>query len=70
MVVVDGWMDGWFGMQGKQGLTTLSVPMRRFGGVALAVMMVEMNLDVIPIMAIREIPWKRRASWKVAPKAP
>lgn len=46
------------------------VPIRRFGGVALAEMIEEMNLAVIPIMAIREMLWKRRAIWKVAPRAP
>lgn len=58
------------GLVGDGRLTTLIVPIRRFGGVALAAMIEEMNLAVIPIMAIREMLWKRRAIWKVAPRAP
>lgn len=53
-----------------EGLTTLIVPIRMFGGVALFETIEEMNLAVIPIMAMREQDWKRRASWNVAPRAP
>lgn len=51
-------------------LTTLIVPIRMFGGVALLLTIEAMNLAVMPVMAMREQHWKRRASWKVAPRAP
>lgn len=54
----------------RLGLTTLIVPIRMFGGVALLFIITLMNLAVMPIMAIREQAWKRRDSWKVAPRAP
>ena len=41
-----------------------------FGGVALLFIITLMNFAVMPIMAIREQVWKRRDSWKVAPRAP
>lgn len=52
------------------GRTTLIVPMRMFGGVALLLIITLMNLAVMPMMAMREQAWKSRASWKVAPRAP
>lgn len=55
---------------GDLELTTLIVPIRMFGGVALLFIITLMNLAVMPIMAIREQTWKRRDSWKVAPRAP
>jgi hypothetical protein len=64
---------GWKGeRRGGRGriLTTLIIPTRRFGGVALFETIRLMNLAVMPIMAMREQAWKRRASWKVAPRAP
>lgn len=51
-------------------LTTLIIPIRMFGGVALLFIITLMNLAVMPMMAIREQAWKRRDSWKVAPRAP
>lgn len=44
--------------------------MRIFGGVALFETMEEMNLAVMPIIAISEQNWKSRASFNVAPRAP
>lgn len=52
------------------GLTTLMVPIRMFGGVASLLTIDEMNLAVIPMIAMSEHVWKMRASWKVAPRAP
>lgn len=54
----------------RLGLTTLIVPIRMSGGVALLFIITLMNLPTMPIMAIREQAWKRRESWKVAPRAP
>lgn len=52
------------------GLTTLMVPMIMFGAVSSLLTIDEMNLAVMPMMAISEHVWKMRASWKVAPRAP
>lgn len=57
-------------MTERRLLTTLIIPIRIVGGTALLEMMDEINLAVMPIIAMREQVWKRRASWKVAPRAP
>jgi hypothetical protein len=51
-------------------LTTLMVPIRMFGGVASLLTIEEMNLAVMPMIAMSEHIWNMRASWKVAPRAP
>ena len=39
----------------RVGLTTLIIPIRMFGGVALLFIITLMNFAVMPIMAIREL---------------
>lgn len=55
---------------GAGGLTTLRVPIRTLGGTVFEETMSEMKLAVMPMMAMREMPWRARTTVKVAPRAP
>lgn len=48
----------------------LKIPMRMGGGVAPALTISEMKLDVIPMIAIIDAAWRPLAILNVAPRTP
>jgi hypothetical protein len=63
--VVRIWREG-----GREGLTTLRVPISTCGGAWSAVTISEMKFEVIPMIAMREMDCRVRTTVKVAPRAP